>query len=295
VHFALDGADWSVKPGFWMQPWTLMAPSQMGQFPAAALIYRKGLVKSGEVLADLTLNISELKDLKGTPLPQDAAFDELRLKDVPAGTEVKPGQRIDPLIHFAGRTRVTFGAGAGGTKLADLTKLIDRAQSRVRSSTGELELDYAKGVLTLDAPAAQGASGNLKAAGPITLRDLTVESPLDNVHIVLVALDDRPLKTSQRMLLQVMSEERNTGWKVVPQGGLNLIESIGRNPWQVRKIAGTVRLLRPDAARLKPLALDPTGAPVEPLNWANGTLVLHPRILHYLITAADGSAEPRSP
>jgi len=295
VHFALDGADWSVKPGFWMQPWTLMAPSQVGQFPAAALIYRRGLVKPGDVLADLTLNIGELKELKGTPLPQDAAFDELRLKDVPAGAEVKPDQRIDPRIHFAGRTRVTLSDSAGKTTLADLSKLIDRTQSRVRSSTGELELDYAKGLLTINAPGAQGASGNLKAAGPIHLRDLNVESPLDNVHIVLVSLDDRPLKTSTRMLLQVMSEEQNSGWKALPQGGLNLIESIGRNPWQVRKIAGTVRLLRPDAARLKLLALDPTGAPVEPLNWANGTLVLHPRILHYLITAADGSAEPRSP
>ena len=47
VHFALDSADWSVKPGFFMQPWTLMSPAMMGQFPAAALIYRKGLVEPG--------------------------------------------------------------------------------------------------------------------------------------------------------------------------------------------------------------------------------------------------------
>src|SRR5262249_32884577 len=40
VHFALDGARWSVKPGFWMQPWTLGSPAMLGQFPAAALLYR---------------------------------------------------------------------------------------------------------------------------------------------------------------------------------------------------------------------------------------------------------------
>jgi hypothetical protein len=79
VHFALDGANWSVKPGFWMQPWTLMAPSQMAQFPAAALIYRWGLVKMGDLLARIDLNTNDLLNLKGTPLPQDGNFDELRL------------------------------------------------------------------------------------------------------------------------------------------------------------------------------------------------------------------------
>lgn len=46
------------------------------------------------MLASIHLNTNELLNLKGTPLPQDANFDELRLKDIPAGTEVKPGQRI---------------------------------------------------------------------------------------------------------------------------------------------------------------------------------------------------------
>ncbi len=70
-----------------MQPWTLMSPAMMGQFPAAALIYRQGLVRRGDVLVDLNLNVDDLLDLKGTPLPQDAALDELRLKDVPRGTD----------------------------------------------------------------------------------------------------------------------------------------------------------------------------------------------------------------
>ncbi len=39
VHFALDGTNWSAKPGFFMQPWSLMTPAMMGQFPAAALCF----------------------------------------------------------------------------------------------------------------------------------------------------------------------------------------------------------------------------------------------------------------
>ena len=92
-----------------------MTPAMMGQFPAAALIYRKGLVAEGDLMVDLNLRPDDLFELRGTPLPQDASFDELRLKDVPKGLTVAPGQVIDPLVHFTGRTSVTFPtAPAGG-------------------------------------------------------------------------------------------------------------------------------------------------------------------------------------
>jgi hypothetical protein len=91
-----------------MQPWTLMSPAMMGQFPAAALIYRKRLVKTGDVVARIFLRRDDLLALKGTPLPQDAAFDELRLKDVPSDSNIGPGQRLDPLLHYVGRTEVEF-------------------------------------------------------------------------------------------------------------------------------------------------------------------------------------------
>jgi hypothetical protein len=48
VHFAFDGDRWSMKPGFFMQPWTLATPAMLGQFPAAALLNRKALVAPGE-------------------------------------------------------------------------------------------------------------------------------------------------------------------------------------------------------------------------------------------------------
>lgn len=70
VHFTLDSTAWSAKPQPIMQPWTLMSPAMMGQFPAAALIYRKGLVAEGDLLVDLNLRPDDLFDLNGTPLPR---------------------------------------------------------------------------------------------------------------------------------------------------------------------------------------------------------------------------------
>ena len=106
--FALDADHWTVKPGYFMQPWTLMSPSTMGQYPAAALIFREGLIAEGDMVVNLNLKIGDLEKLHATPLPQDASFDELRLKDVPTGTELKANSVIDPLVHYAGRTNVTF-------------------------------------------------------------------------------------------------------------------------------------------------------------------------------------------
>ena len=283
VHFAFDGSDWSVKPGYFMQPWTLMTPAMMGQFPAAALIYRKGLVAEGDLLVDLNLAIKDLLDLKGTPLPQDAAFDELRLKDVPRGTALRPGNVIDPLVHYAGRTNVNFSAKGGPATLKDTSRLIDRARKVVASTTGELRLDYGKGVLTIDAPSAQGAGGDLKAAGRVETKDLSIASGRDLIHIVAVALDGKPLATSGEILLQVMTEEKPSGFRTEPSGpGEKRIASIGRDPWLVREIEGTVRFKRPDAAKLKVVTLDPNGDPGKALGDAS-EIRLDPRTVYYLV------------
>jgi len=283
VHFAMDSARWVVKPGYFMQPWTLVSPAMMGQFPAAALVYRQGLVAPGETLVDLNLKVDDLLDLKGTPLPQDAAFDELRLKDVPQGTALQPGNVIDPLVHFAGRTAVRFTAAGGPPVLKDLKPFVDRAKSTVTASTGELKLDYAKGVLVINAPAAQGVSGALRDAGETTLKNMTVTSDLELGHIVAVSLDGLPLATSKKILLQVMSEEKNGDFKTEPAGGqLKRIVSIGRDPWMVKELSGTVKLNRPDAARLKVTALDFNGYPAKEAGTA-AEIKLLPDVVYYLI------------
>lgn len=289
VHFAKDGIDWSVKPGYFMQPWTLTAPSQFGQFPAAALIYRRGLVKSGSVMADVKLAVDDLLKLKGTPIPQDAAFDELRLKDVPTGTTVEPGQRIDPLIHYVGRTDVTFlppGSKTGSsTKLQSLSSFINHKAKTVTSSTGELKLDWGRGVLTINAPAVQGASGDLSAAGEVKLSDVTLKITRDVAHALVVSLDGQPLSVSKRMLLQVMTEEKATGFQTEPAGERrHRIISIGQNPWLVRKIEGTVQLHRADTARLKVTPLDQFGQPTS-LTLNGDAIKLQPDTIYYSIEA----------
>jgi hypothetical protein len=283
VHFALDGGRWTVQPRFWMQPWTLMSPVMAGQFPAAALIFRQSLVRPGEQLAEVRLNTNDLFSLKGTPFPQDASFDELRARDLPSG-QVKPGQRIDPLIHFAGRTAVHFGAGESEANVVSLEKLIDRSNQVVTSSTGELQLDYGKGLLTINAPKAQGLCGPLDQAGRMELSDISIQSGLELGAIILVPLDGEPLARSSRMLLQVMSEEKTSGFETKAQdGGRKEIVNIGRDPWLIRELSGVVKFKRPDASRLEVTALDANGYSTARLGSAE-EIRLQPATIYYLIS-----------
>jgi hypothetical protein len=283
VHFALDGTRWTVKPQFHMQPWTLMTPAMMGQFPGAALIFRRGLVTTGPVLAEVSLNQDSLLRLQGTPLPQDAALDELRLKDVPQDARVRPDQRLDPLLHYAGRVDVRFTATPSVVKQSDFGAIIQHGDQTVTSATRELKLDYGKGVLIIDAARVQGVSGGLESAGSVQTKDLVISSSLDLGHIVVVSLDDLPLGLSRRMLLQVMSEEKPSGFRTDRvSNSVKRITSVGTDPWLVKEFTGTVSFRRPDAARLRVTALDLNGYAAADAGSAERIVLLR-RTVYYLV------------
>jgi hypothetical protein len=240
-------------------------------------------VTTGSVVAEVNLDRHALARLEGTPLPQDAALDELRLKDLPAGSESRAGGRLDPLLHYTGRVDVRFVTGPGSVKLRQPKPPIDHAAQTVASSTGELKLDYGKGVLTIDAARAQGVSGLLQTVGRVETKDLSISSSLELGHIVVVSLDGQPLRSSGKMLLQVMSEEQPAGFQTEPAGeGVRRIVNIGTDPWLVKEFQGTVTFKRPDADRLKVTALDFNGYAGTVVGTA-ARISLRPQTIYYLL------------
>jgi hypothetical protein len=282
IHFfALGGADWSQTHG----KFDIQSPVVLGQFPAAALIFRQGLVKTGPPAVELNLKLANLFKLEGMPLSAPLNLDELRAVDVPKGgaASVPALGKLDPLAFLVGPVRANISAEGGAAKVANLPAQIDRQKKVARALTGELAWNWGAGRAVVTAPSANAATGFLSQAGKIVLPALTIETPLEYGTIALVALDGKPLTSSGKMLLQVMSEDRNWGWKTAPADkGLQRIESLGGPPILIKELTGTIRLTRPDAATLKVTALDGNGYPKAKLGGAS-KLTLRPDTLYYLI------------
>jgi hypothetical protein len=103
--------------------------------------------------------------------------------------------------------------------------------------------EYGKGIFLTTAAQAQGACGFLKSAGSIQLPSITISSDMEFGSIVAVAMDGKPIAESGKVLLQVMSEQRNAGWQAEgPEGQLKTIKSVGEMPIQYRTLAGSVIL-----------------------------------------------------
>ena len=277
--FALSGPWWQSV----LSKFSIQTPVVMGQFPAAALVYRLGLVQEAPAVVVANLKMDDLFALKGAPLSQPMNLDELRARDIPPGqtAQVDQIQAIDPFAHLVGKVQMNFVQRETPSRLADLSRYIDRANGKVRSVTGELLWDYKNGLVTVNAPRAQGVSGFLQKAGTVTLRDMTIASPIEYGTILLVPLDGQPLRTSRKMLLQVMSEDNNYGWDA-PGTGKREIKSLGTAPINVRRFSGTVTLTRPDARQLKVTPLDWNGYPAgKPTT--GGRITLQPAVMYYLI------------
>jgi FlaG/FlaF family flagellin (archaellin) len=102
---------------------------------------------------------------------------------------------------------------------------------------------------------------------------------------VVVSLDNLPLARSRRMLLQAMTEERATGFETEPAGdGLLRIKHIGKDPWQVRSLSGTLRFHRENSRALKFTRLDLNGRTTAGTSTGN-SIELDPATIYYLIEA----------
>ncbi len=127
------------------------------------------------------------------------------------------------------------------------------------SCTKQLKLDYGKGILTSSTrpPPRESAAICRPPARP---RRRIFPSRAISISAISSwsALDGKPLATSGKMLLQVMSEDMPSHFRAEPAGtGLQRIVEIGRDPWLVKNLSGIVKFKRADAGQpLKVTALD---------------------------------------
>jgi len=234
--------------------WSCSTPCLMGQFPAAALVYRQGYLRQGTPAVHEERPLADIWQRKVPLIAEDRSFDPNRYQGTQGEkSNVKGG--ANPLAFLVGPVEVKYGGEASKTVVADLAKYIDADKKLVTSITGEIRLDYGTGLCTMDAPRAQGASGFLNKAGAVKLTDVTIASSNEYATVFVVALDNQPLAASRKILVQTGTTARLTGWKTKPaqfkgDGNKMLdgfeIVATGKPPWCIVDTDVTLSLKNPN-------------------------------------------------
>ncbi len=220
--------------------WTTSIPGQVGMFPANALAFRKGFIKQGTPVLHEERTFQSLINREIPKITEDNSFDPNR-----DNYEPNPEQgetEYSPLTYLAGPVEVVYEGDPDNTTVApQLGDLVNTSEKKVTSITGELTWDYEQGICILDAPKTQGICGFPKTT-PYKLSDITITTSNDYVVINAVSMDDKLLKDSEKILIQIGTIYRPTGWKEVPtnftpsEGAPTIegfkIESLGQMPWK---------------------------------------------------------------
>lgn len=294
--YRADSDSWDANP---TNKFPMQTPGTFTQFPAAALIHRRGLVQTPQPAVEVQLHMENLWQFEGTPMPQPQNLDNLRDPGIGGGEN-----SASALSFLTGPVNVEFLPGAGETAFTDRSQAgIDTNAQTVASLNQQVRLDYGTGLLTVNAPQVQGIVGFLSERDSHQLDSLTIVSSMEHAAILAVSLDDRPLAESRSILVQVTSEDRMNGFTTRPatQADLDavfegeapefseplLIESLGAPPLMVREFQGTLQFNRPDASDLMVFACDINGYPTGPVGAAD-TFTLRPDVFYYYIQPLGG-------
>lgn len=235
--FSTGEEEWQTRLGKW--PFAL--PTTLGQFPATALAFRKGYIAQGAAVVHEERSLGDIFARKLPMIAEDGAWDPNRdTGSLPEGTPLKAA--VDPLAFLAGRVEVKYGGDPAKSTVADLSKLITPDKKVVRSVTGEITTDLGRGLYLVNAPKIQAAAGFLGAAGEQKLTDVTISCANEYAAVAVAALDDQPLAKSGKILAQVGTESRPTGWlerplKITTKAGETVearrIVDTGKAPWRI--------------------------------------------------------------
>jgi len=262
----IDGFDWfAMKEPQWRQPssangflpslgkWVINTPELLGNFPAAALLYRQNYVQLGQPIVQEQRTLTDLWNRQPALITEEAGFDPNRDRQPEIRSQTGKTQ-VNPLAFLVGPVQVRYGVSQGKNQVGNLAPHLQTQQNQVRSITGEMTWNYGQGLFTLDAPKAQAVTGFLRNAGPIPLTDVAIASENTYGTAIVVSLDGKEIKNSQKLLVQVGTEARPTHWQQRPttwqdnQGkshqGFEVV-NYGQAPWRIVNHAMTFTINNP--------------------------------------------------
>jgi hypothetical protein len=197
--------------------WTCTKPEIMGMFPAAALIYRKGYIKpSPQPAIHEERSLDDMFAEKPPLISEDASFDPNRFAGQTGSEESNIKNGINPLAFLVGRVEVKYNGIPTKSSAVDFSKYIDSERKIIHSLTGQITMDYGNGLCTVNAPSAVEAVGALNKGGIMQLGEVTLRSNNDYGSVAVVPLDGGTIASSSKVLVQVGTWGRPTGWQTQP-------------------------------------------------------------------------------
>jgi hypothetical protein len=225
--------------------WTVSTPGQMAMFPANALTYRLGYVQESNSLVLESRTTGSLLNREIPVISEEMGFDPNRDDYIPVTGQTE----LSGVSYLAGKIQVKYHAGQNSKQIDNqLSDLIRFQEKKIVSSTGELQWDYKKGICILNTPSAQGVCGFVSQEPEFQLNDVTIRSQNEYAAIQVVAMDQKPIPGSGKLLIQVGTISRPAGWSESPSEftykGLNyngfLINNTGQMPWRCVNTSVTV-------------------------------------------------------
>lgn len=232
-----------------MHRWTCSTPGQLAMFPANALLYRKGYINQGETVVHEERPLQTIYDRKMPMISEENSFDPNRDNY----SQINPSKEtvVSPLAHLTGQVEVVYaGNPANSVKSPLLESLIDYQNKKIKASNNQLNWDYKNGICTMDAPSAQGVCGFASKQKTFSLTDVTIESTNDYAVVNVVAMDEKSIAESSKILVQVGTVYRPTNWAETPANfTLNnttvagfKIDNTGKMPWKCANTQVTIKL-----------------------------------------------------
>lgn len=282
----LQGTDgfffFALRSESWQQTLTkfpIQTPVVFGQFPATALLYRQGLLSQGEPVVKASLSVSDMFRLEGAPVKRAQNLEALRAIN---RVEEHPSETVmDFRAHLVGAVQVDLGTKDSNFVQTKLSDFILAEEKQIKSNTGELLWDYERGVLQVHSEKVWGGSGFLRPGIEFGKTKLTTD--MEYGTLLWVALDHLPLSQSKKMLLQVMTEEKNYGWETIGEGPLR-IENLGSVPLVVKNFQGKLEgKLIESFGEFQVTPLDFNGYPKSKATKQKGKILFESPTIYYLI------------
>ncbi|HEX8234789.1 MAG TPA: hypothetical protein VF600_02445 [Abditibacteriaceae bacterium] len=233
--------------------WHQGTPQTLGQFPAAALMFRNGYIKKGAPVVHEERTMADLWNRRDPLIAEDKSFDPNRDAGS-GGSKNNLKSAVNPLAFLVGPVQVKYGGDPKKTSIANLKPFINETAKNIRSNTGEINLDYGNGLCTVNTPLAQGATGFMENFLTIKLSDVTLRSTNEYSTISVVSMDAKPIRQSRKLLVQVGTIVRPTGWQEKdatfeddskkPVQGKQIV-AVGKTPFQITNIDATVVVNNP--------------------------------------------------